>query len=143
MLKSTKTFYRKFFLFSAFLAVHLLASDTFYYSNSKRVRLTPIDAQPPLMKSSARVVQNIKYYKTQNETVVGVSNKLIVKFSDGAKYDAVVQKYSLTLIKKMFQNTYLFETPQGVDALDLANELYDLAGVAYAHPNFLRDVQKR
>ena len=123
--------------------VSLLAGDTFYYSKSKKVYLSPVEASSSSMKSSLRVPQGINYYKTQNDSVVGVSNKLIVKFISKENFDEIVKTFNLTFVKEIYKDTYLFELKDNTNTLDIANELYNLEDIKYAHPNFIRETKLR
>lgn len=123
--------------------MHLVASDTFYYSNSKKIYLLPIDIQTTTSKASSRIPQGINYYKTENNSVVGVSNKVIVKFNNLDDFETIVKDFNLTTLKEVYTNVYLFELKDNSNTLDIANELYNLESIKYAHPNFIREAKHR
>ncbi len=123
--------------------IYLLASDTFYYNNSKKIYLSPLTSPTVVRTSQARVIPSINYYKTANETVVGISNKIIVKFKTLENFKEISEKFNLTLVKELYHNTYLFKLPQDVNTLDITNQIYNLQSVKYAHPNFIREAKSR
>jgi hypothetical protein len=53
------------------------ANENFYYQNNKKIELTPIKTTQKIQKSDS--TQTIDYYKTQNNTTVGVTKEIIVK----------------------------------------------------------------
>ncbi len=121
----------------------LLGSDSFYYANSKKVYLTPVEFQTTNSRAFLKDGQEISYYKTQNNNLIGITNKLIVKFNNLDSFDDISEKFSLELLKNIYGNVYLFKIKNNTKILSIANELYKLEEVDYAHPNFIREAKKR
>lgn len=78
------------------------------------------------------------WYKIDGGGVVGVTEGLIVKFTDMKLFDAIVAKYKLTLKRPFGNNTYLFSTEDRKTTLDVANALSAENGVLYAEPDFIQ-----
>lgn len=134
--------YKKILLISV-SALLLYGEDSFYYSNNKKVSLTPLNEQEYLQKASSRVQENITYYKTAQNNLLGVNDTIIVKFSDLTEYEMIVSKYQLQIVKKLYANVYLFKVFDKENILKTCNDLYQLQSVQHAHPNFTYEVKKR
>ena len=111
------------------------ASDTYYRSNDK-VDITPI---PSLSKSNS----NIDYYQNEHGTVLGVSNKLIVKLKESGSLENYLDEFNLTLEKTFGQNLYLLISSDKSLTIEIANRLSEKDDVAYAHPDFIKKSIKR
>ena len=124
-------------------SVSLFSLDNFYYSNSKKIYLVPIDNQTLQKKAISKDSVEVNYYKTQNNTLLGVTNRLIVKFKSLKNNEDILERFNLVMVKNIYANVYLFKLDDNSKTLDVANELYKLERVEYAHPNFIREVKKR
>ncbi|MDY0121797.1 MAG: hypothetical protein RBR54_07615 [Sulfurimonas sp.] len=120
------------------LLLPLLAQD-FYYKQNKKVFLTPIQDDTTLLQRSAET-QGLKYYKTPNNVIVGVSDEILLHTRE---IDAVAQAYGLTLIQELATNLYLVRFGDKNTTLQQANKLHEDARVKFAHPNFYKQVQRR
>ncbi len=129
-------------LLSSVFVSHLFG-DAFYYSNGKKIDLSPVDAASSSKQSSSRVSSTVKYYKTPSNNIVGVSNQLIIKFENLDNFEEIVHAYKLVLLKKIYKNSYLFKVERSSDALDIANQIYKLPSVEFTHPNFIRKAEER
>ena len=134
---------RYFLIFSLGVVVHLFARDVFYYNNGKKIDLSPVDTQNISKRSDARIPSATEYYKTPNDTLLGVSNQLIIKFKNLDSFKEIVNTYKLTLLKEIYKNTYLFKVDALSDTLDISNQIYKLKSVKFAHPNFIRKAKER
>jgi len=129
---------KKLLLLSLLFSLELFAKrSTFYYRGGEKVFLTPI-------LSTARVSNaQVQYYKVNDKVNVGVSNKLIIKFYDTAKLQEVLKEFHLTIVKKLFQNTFLLQCETQEQTLFIANTLTQMPQVQYAHPDFIQKSFKR
>jgi len=112
-------------------------SDSFYYQKDKKVFLTPIN------KTQNRELSKIVYYKTTDNYRVGVTKELIVKIKYRETLENLLQKYSLTIKKRLTSSLYLLQADNKDKTLDIANKLHDEIGVSYAHPNFIKEMRSR
>lgn len=133
----------KYFLTFVFSTSSLFSSINYYYNNSEKVYLIPITIESVSRSAALIIEKKIVYYTTSTNNIVGVSNRVIVKFSSLKNYDEMIRRYNLTMIKKMYQNVYLFEVEDNLKILDITNGLYRENDIVYAHPNFVKSVRKR
>jgi hypothetical protein len=121
----------------------LLGSDTFYYSGTKKVYLSPVEKSTLRTKSTSKDKLEANYYKTQDNYLLGVADKIIVKFKNLDDLQKISKEFNLQLIKNIYANVYLFKVDNISKTIDTANKLYLLDSVEYAHPNFIREVKIR
>ena len=112
------------------------SSEKYYYSNNKKVVLSPVE-------SISRNNAALDYYKTQNDVKVGVGNAIIVKFFDDKNLNNYLEEFGLTLEKKLDKNLYLFKTVNKSFTIDISNKLYIKPDIKYAHPDFVKKLNKR
>ena len=120
------------------LFLTLLAQD-FYYKQNKKVFLTPIQDDTTALQRSTKT-QGLKYYKTPNDVVVGVSDEILLHTRE---INAIVQEYGLTLMQELATNLYLVRFGDQNMTLQQANKLHEDMRVKFAHPNFYKQVQRR
>ena len=118
------------------LSTMLLAQNTYYYKNHKKEILTPI-------QTKARSLSPIKYYKNTSGIVLGVSKNLILKVDNAKHLQMYVDKYKLTVLRKLSEGLYLLKSSGHSTTLDIANQLSIEEGVSYAHPDFIKKMHKR
>lgn len=111
------------------------ASDN-YYRNNLKVSIKPI---PSLSKSNSRV----DYYQNEHGTVLGVSNKLIVKLKDSSSLEYCLDEFNLTLEKTLGKNLYLLKSSDKNLTIDISNRLNEKDDVKYAHPDFIKKIKRR
>lgn len=107
------------------------ASSTFYYEEGKKKTLTPVQTQ-------LRSNDDIDYYMTENNNKVGVSDTLLVKFSNTKNLTAYENEFSIKKVKEVVKNLYLFKVSDKSLTIKISNELYKKDDVEYAHPNFYK-----
>jgi hypothetical protein len=73
------------------------ANENFYYQNNKKIELTPIKTTQKIQKSYS--TQTIDYYKTQNNTTVGVTKEIIVKIKEEEALEGILEQYAINLKK--------------------------------------------
>jgi len=123
-----------------FLSTTLLfAAQAFYYNNNQKVQLTPL-SKDHLESRSAQQSREVKYYVTPNRSVVGISDEILVDTED---IEYILNSYGVELIVKLGESIYLLRAKDASQTLDIANELYEDKRVKLAHPNFIKEVQKR
>lgn len=109
------------------------ASDTYYYKNDQKVNLT--------FKSSNDL--NVDYYKNTNGILLGVTDKILVKFKEEINIGQYLAEYNLFAHKVINSKTYLLQTKDRKLTLDIANQLHNKEDVAYAHPDFNKKILRR
>ena len=80
----------------------------------------------------------VDYYKNQKGTIVGVTDKIIIKVSDESKIGLYAYEYNLSIEKKLSATLYLLKTSDKSKTLETVNSLRQKEGVVYAHPDFLK-----
>jgi len=132
------------YLFTILLsASSLYSSINYYYSNSKKVYLSPIKKEEITKSPALNMHKNIVYYKTDRGNILGVGDSIIVKFHNLAEYENITKKYSLREIKEIYLGVYLFELEDIENILLICDELYNDENIVYAHPNFIKSIEKR
>jgi hypothetical protein len=117
------------------------ANEIFYYKNNQKIELTPIKTTQKLQKSDS--TQTIDYYKTRNNITVGVTKEIIVKIKEEEALEGILEQYAINLKKRLTSTLYLVETNSSTLTLEISNQLYHDANVSYAHPNFIKKIDKR
>jgi hypothetical protein len=117
------------------------ANENFYYQNNQKIELTPIKTTQKLQKSDS--TQTIDYYKTRNNITVGVTKEIIVKIKEEEALEGILGQYAINLKKRLTSTLYLVETNSSTLTLEISNQLYHDANVSYAHPNFIKKIDKR
>lgn len=107
------------------------ASDNYYYKNNQKIILLPVS-------SISRDNVQIDYYQNENEIVLGVTNKLIVKLKDDKYLTQILNEFHLTLEKNLSYNMYLLKTTDKNLTIDISNRLNEKEYVKYAHPDFIK-----
>ncbi len=105
-------------------------SDNFYYKQNKKIKLIP--------ESSSKVLNQIKYFKTENNVLLGITNKIILKLENDIVLDNYLKDFNLTKIKKLSKNIFLVEVKNNELTLEIANQLSQCKGIKYAHPDFIK-----
>jgi len=123
-------------LILVFLTLTLFSAEqaNFYYERGKKVSL---EAIPSVQRS----VNNINYYQHANGSVVGVSDKILVKFKHFD--ESLLKKYSLSIKKQYSPLLYLLKNENTLSTLDISNQLFNEDSIEYAHPDFIRKVSFR
>jgi len=127
------------FIVSILLFTSTLFGD-YYISQGKKQVLIALDSIEPLAKNRTNQ-PSINYYKTPSGKRLGVDKKLIVSFSNLSIQLYIEKEFSLSLIKKLNSNMFLYQIKKQGKTLELANLLSQVSGIAFAHPDFL--VQKK
>jgi len=128
-------------IFLLFFTFFLSASDNFYYQNDKKVILTPIQTFNTFQKMDSN--HTIVYFKTPKGQTVGMGQEIIVKLKDTKALDSLVKKYAVNIKTKLTDKLYVLEVNSTKETLEITNELYLDANVSYAHPNFIKKIDKR
>ena len=133
---------KKIFLLFSFLCF-ANASDNFYYQNNNKVFLTPITINQKVQKRDLNQTDIIHFYKTDRGQTVGISKAFILKLKEEKILDKLVEKYQLTVKKRLTQKLYLMEAKSIEETLDICNRLYEENNVSYAHPDFIKKIKSR
>ncbi len=136
---------RKIFLLIFFVISLAFSKELFYYSGGKK--------QPLIAKFSRFEVRglvpdsykNIKatYYRTLNNELVGVADRIIVGVKNKEVLEKIVKKYHLKVIEELKNNMFVLKTADRSLTLDTANEIYKIDGVEFSHPDFIKEKRKR
>lgn len=125
MLKAT-------FLFFSLFGV-LSATEYFYYNGDKKVSLTKMTQSN----------ETINYYTTPSNTIVGVTDEIIIKLKDSNMLEFLSTKYNFLVIDTIMQDTYLIKVSNKEETINIANTLHFEHAVLYASPNFIKSINKR
>lgn len=118
----------------------LAVAEDFYYNGSKKIQLEKITKES---NTILREVATTTYYKTPNNLILGLNNEIIIKMKDKNMLEYLSNKYNLTIVKELYQNTYLIRVTNPDTALKTANDLHLEESVQYATPNFIKTINKR
>jgi len=120
------------FLFFSLFGV-LFATEYFYYNGDKKVTLTKM----------AQSNETINYYTTPSNTIIGVTDEIIIKLKDSTMLESLSIKYNFLVIDTLTENLYLIKVSNKEETLPMANKLYLEDSVQYASPNFIKSIDKR
>jgi len=118
------------------LAQSSFAQELYYYNDSKKVTLTPI-------QTSLRTLQNIDYYENERGLKLGVSDKLILKLSDNTNLQFYLQEYNMSIESTLSTDVYLLKLQNKNLTLSISNMLSEKEDVIYAHPDFIKQREMR
>ena len=123
-------------IFFLLLASFVHASDNYYYQNNKQIKLTPVNS---ILRSNT----NIDYYVNDKKILIGVSDKLIVKFYESSNLQKYLLEFNATVEKVLDVNLYLLKVKDKKSTLDVTNKLSEKEDIEYAHPDFLKTIKQR
>ena len=112
------------------------ADDTYYYQNNQKVTITPIVS---ILRSNS----DIDYYQTNNNIVLGVTDKLIVKLENSDSLEQYLNEFNLTLEKTLDQNLYLLKVTNKNSTIDISNQLNEKDDILFSHPDFIKKMLGR
>jgi len=81
-------------------------------------------------------------YKINNITV-GITNKIIIKLDNNQTINKYLNDFNLTKIKQIGKNLFLVKVSDNNQTLKVSNQLTQMEGVKYAHPDFIKKIIKR
>lgn len=127
------------------------SENSYYYQNGKKIYLTPTevtqdntaDNTSSLIRSTPDTESPKLYYTNPQGQTLGVTNRIILKFTEDADIQAIFSAYKLTLHKDLKNNMYSVITQSAEGVVDLSNALYELPEVEYAHPDFYIQLKRR
>lgn len=125
------------YIFLALLQVGC-ASDGYYYQEGKKISLTPNNEISRSTDGSG-----MDYYTNERGTLLGVSEKIIVKLKNGVTIDSILSKYGLSLEKELGTDLYLLKADDRSKTIDTANRLSEDENIKYAQPDFSKKRFKR
>lgn len=118
------------------LTQSLFANDSYFYKNSHKIALTPIE-------SISRSHTDIDYYKNNEGIVLGVTDKLIVKLTDKKYLEQLLNTFNLRVVKTLAKGMYLLKTADKNSTVDISNRVSKKKYVHYSHPDFMKKSIKR
>ncbi len=86
---------------------------------------------------------NVDYYINEKDIVVGITDKLIVKFSNTINLQKYLEVFRLKVEKKLSNKMYLLITENKNKTVEISRELNKKEDVQYAHPDFIKKIKKR
>lgn len=142
----------RFFLLFLITLLPATGADSYYYQKGKKIYLSPIQKQTAqaevqiagsLTRSTTTESDNLLYYTDNDGRELGVTNRIILKLKEGVDADALFNAYHLSLHKDLKNGLYSVTTQSVDEVVDLANTLYELTDVEYAHPDFYIPIKRR
>lgn len=112
-----------------------------YLSHGKKQLLTRLNTSTPFVKSRSNQQAKVIYYKNASGERLGVENTLIVSFDDISIQLYIEKEFSLTLVKALSSEMFVYQISDKGQTLALANRLAEISGVEFAYPDFI--VQKK
>lgn len=124
------------------LSCGLLFADgaLYYIQNNQKVYLQPYKAQKQMRnvsKTNSISSKPIDYYMNSRGTLLGVTNRLIVKLTSDS-IEKYAKAYHLKHIKTLGPHLYLVEVADKNQTIATANALSREPNVRYAHPDFIK-----
>lgn len=113
------------------------AKTLYYYDGDEKRILTPEST------TQQRSSDGVHYYKDENDVLMGVSNRIIVKVAPQLDLEALMKAHGLTMSEKLTSELYVLSAPNADMSLDIANALTQEDGIIFAHPDFIKEVSPR
>lgn len=124
------------FIFCIIFYGSLFSSDKFYYQEDKKIYLYPYN-------NSLRSSPNIDYYQNEKGLILGVTDKILVKFKSENNIGEYLHEFDLFAHKIINSKTYLVQTKDKNLTLDISNKLNKKDDVLFAQPDFIKKIIKR
>ena len=132
------------YLITLLFSTILFAKDNYYYQGGKKVYLLATqEVKTYSLNEDTSSTTNIKYFSTSKNKIVGVTDEILLKIDDNTDINTILTKYDITLVKQLTQNLYVVSVKDSTTILDTANRLYEDTQIKFAHPNFIRKIDKR
>ncbi len=131
---------RKSLLILPLLCISLFGD--FYFNKNQKVELKKLHAYAPL-RVDKNFKSKISYYKNSSGLRLGVEDKIIVCFSDLSIQEYIEKEYSLSFIRSITKNMYVYRVKDKDIALKIANRLNSEKGIKFSHPDFVVDKKTR
>ena len=131
---------KKVLIISSLLSATLFADH--YFNIDKKVSLTKLHSYAPLSKSRS-YTPSINYYKNGSGMRFGVDHKLIINFSDLSIQQYIEKEYSLHFEKSLSEYMYVYSIDDIDEVLKISNEINNIKGVKFSHPDFILDRKVR
>lgn len=131
------------YIYALLLLTSIVYAEQYYYQKGKKVYLSPTKSKSSISRDVNSSINQINYFKTPQNVLVGVRDEILVKFKNTQNIQDIQITYSLSLVKQLSKTMFLFKVKDYLRTLDVSNSLYEESDVEFAHPNFLRSVRKR
>ena len=116
-------------IFTFMLLLEFTMAKDYFYKDDKKIVIEKVGMSN---------IKNIEYYKTEEGIFLGISDKIIVKMKDIDFLEKYIQKYNISMQKKISKNLYLIQVKDRSKTLHVANELHEEEDVEYAQPDFIK-----
>ncbi len=127
----------RFLLFALLFAWPLLGDH--FINRGKAVTLYPVKQ----MRGLSDTTRGIRYYQDRSGIRYGVTDKIIVSFSDPRVRAGLEKRYRLHFLQRLSTRMRLYRIDDATRTLDTANRIAAETGVRFAHPDFLLHKQRR
>ena len=112
------------------------SNDIFYFKENKKVYLYPYN-------NSLEGSSYIDYYQNEKGLILGVTDKILVKFKNENNIGEYLHEFDLFAHKIINSKTYLVQTKNKSLTLDISNKLNEKDDVVFAQPDFIKKILKR
>ena len=120
-----------------FTSLFSYAQSSYYYEYGQRVNLTKVSTKRSIDSS-------IEYYKKANGKEVGIKTKeILLKCVEGVNCRETLQGYHFVNIESLSQRIFLVTLTNEQNIFSLAQELHNNQAIEFAHPNFVKERQRR
>ncbi len=113
------------------LIINLSLFADFYYSGGKKHYIKTL-------KTSKSLGDNSTLVQNEHGKTLGITNMLIVSYSDLNVKAKIENFYELKFIKTLTNSMYLYQVGNSNQTLQKANDIYEEEGIEFSHPDFLR-----
>jgi hypothetical protein len=127
---------KKHFLILFILLQYSYSSDIFYYNYGKKEYLYSYE-------NLSSDNSNIDYYQNQKGLVVGINNRLLVKFKNNDQIGEILEGFNLLVERQLGKTLFILKVPSKNVTIDIANQLNQNINIEYAQPDFIKKRFKR
>ena len=119
------------------LFLTLAWSESYYYHHGKKVGLVK------LKESRIIAGKKVDYYQNNAGQKIGVKKEILVKCNSTDQCKKIFKKYNLNNTINLTDSIILIKIEERDDPFELSQKLYREESIAFAHPNFIKQRQKR
>ena len=108
-----------------------------YYKNGKLIKLQNIYISRSINRSG------IDYYKTANGQKVGITDEILVQCKEGISCSKLLHDFNLKSYSKLTDRIFIVKIEDYDSIFDISRKLFESGNVEFAHPNFIKERQRR
>ncbi len=119
-----------------FTSVLLLQASEFYYAHDKKMKVTEL-------KEKRYTADGIRYFQTAQGKKIGVTDEIIVQCKESVNCFELLKDQGFSSISKLSSTLFLVKVAKDENIFTISQKLYEQSEIILAHPNFIKQRQRR